>query len=315
MRSFEESSLGPIGAAPKLFRRKRFLVLGGQGQLGRELQCMSKSDDIDMILMGKREADVTDRNVIRRAVEGFAPDVVVNAAAYTQVDEAESQQEAAWNVNCIGAGFVATACAAAGIPLIHISTDYVFDGEKRSPYTETDLPGPLCAYGLSKEAGERAVRSSWSKHVILRTGWLYGRHGRNFLKMVMKLAVERDKLWIVSDQLGNPTTTEDLATGIMVAGSKVLEGSGLWGTYHFAGCGAASRYEFARGIVRAQAAVTGRHPVVAAIQTTEYPTLAKRPPNSRLDSSRFYSSFGMRARSWETQVSGLVEAVFHDVRT
>lgn len=289
--------------------RLRFLVLGGDGQLGRELQSVSEHKGVRLLALGRRDADITDSETVRRVIHRFAPEIVVNAAAYTKVDAAESDREAAWKVNCEGAGIVAAECATAQIPLIHVSTDYVFDGSKAAAYTEEDSVAPLGAYGLSKEAGERAVRDIWPRHLILRTAWVYGCHGANFLKTILRLARDRDALRVVADQIGNPTATEDLASAILVAGNSALASDGLWGTYHFAGSGDASWHEFAMEIVAVQARWTGRHPLVSAIPSVEYPTPARRPANSRLDSGRFAAAFGVRAVPWKSRVPSIVEAV------
>ena len=289
--------------------RPRFLLFGGDGQLGRELQSVADRNGTSLVALGRRNGDITRQMDVGRALRQFAPDIVVNAAAYTKVDAAESEREVAWKVNCVGAGVVAAECAAARVPLIHVSTDYVFDGSKSAAYTEDDAVAPLGSYGGSKEAGERAVREAWAEHLIVRTAWVYGSHGANFLKTVMRLARERDVLRIVSDQIGNPTATEDLATAILVAGNGALASGGPWGTYHFAGSGDASWHEFAIEIVAAQSRWTGRHPVVTAIPTSDYPTPAKRPANSRLDSGRFAATFGVRALPWRSRIPPVVEAV------
>lgn len=287
----------------------RFLVLGGEGQLGRELQFLARRTGVNVSALGRREADISIVESVRAAIAAARPDVVVNAAAYTKVDLAESEITAAWAANCRGAGIVAVECAAAGVPLLHVSTDYVFDGTKSAAYLETDPVAPLGVYGVSKEAGESAVRAAWEKHVIIRTAWVYGRHGANFLKTMVRLASERDSLRVVADQIGNPTATDDLAEAILIAGNSVLKADGGWGTYHFAGSTEASWHEFAVAIVDAQAAHTGYRPSVAAISTAEFPTAARRPANSRLDSTRFSSTFGFTALPWRSRVGPVVEAV------
>jgi dTDP-4-dehydrorhamnose reductase len=294
--------------------RLRFLVFGGDGQLGRELQSLSEHSGLSLVALARRHADITEPAAIRRALHQFEPDIVVNAAAYTKVDAAEQARETAWKVNCAGAGVVAAECAAARVPLIHVSTDYVFDGAKDAAYIEGDPVAPLGAYGLSKEAGEQAVRSEWARHLIVRTAWVYGCHGTNFLKTILRLAREHDTLRVVGDQIGNPTATEDLARAIVIAGSGALASDDLWGTYHFAGSGDASWHEFASEIVAAQARWTGRYPVVTAIPAIEYPTLARRPANSRLDSGRFAAAFGFRAMPWRMRVPTIVAAVLQGTR-
>jgi dTDP-4-dehydrorhamnose reductase len=277
------------------------------------MQSASHRKAVSLVALGRCHTDITDSTAVGDALHRFAPDIVVNAAAFTKVDAAESDPETAWKVNCDGAGIVATECAAARVPLIHVSTDYVFDGTKSTPYTETDGVAPLGEYGNSKEAGERAVRESCSRHIILRTAWLYGCHGANFLKTIVKLAFERDELRVVADQIGNPTATEDLANAVLVAGARACSSGGIWGTYHFAGSGEASWHDFATEIVQVQARWTGRLPAVTAIGTLEYPTPAKRPANSRLDSTRMSAAFGVKAVPWRNRVPTIVEAVLEQM--
>lgn len=291
----------------------RFLVLGGDGQLGRELQAAARRPGVDVIALGRGAADITDADEVRRALRHFAPQIVVNAAAYTRVDDAQTQREDAWKINCQGAGVVAAACATVRAPLIHISTDYVFDGAKDAPYTEADAVAPLGTYGLSKAAGEQAVRETWPAHLIVRTSWTYGRHGSNFLKTILRLSLERDVLRVVADQVGSPTASEDLATAILAAGTEVLASHDRWGTYHFAGSSDASRYDFAAKVVDEQARRTGRRPTVTAISTADYPTPARRPLNSRLDSTRFSAAFGRTAKRWQARVPAIVESVLGDM--
>ncbi|WP_422002622.1 dTDP-4-dehydrorhamnose reductase [Reyranella sp.] len=290
----------------------RFLVFGGLGQLGRELQLAARRKGVALTAVGHRDADVGRPDSVRDAIVRARPDVVVNAAAYTKVDLAEAEPVAAWTANCLGAATVASECAAADVPLVHLSTDYVFDGSKPSAYDESDAVAPLGVYGASKEAGEKAVRAAWHKHLILRTAWVYGRFGSNFLKTMVRLARERESLRVVSDQVGNPTATEDLAEAVLCAGAGAAASDDRWGTYHFAGSEEASWHEFAVAIVEAQASRTGRRPPVAAIPTVEFPTPARRPANSRLDSARFISAFGLGAASWRSRVGPVVNAVLED---
>lgn len=288
----------------------RFLVLGGRGQLGTELSARAALRGIPLVALGRDDVDITSRSAIRRAFGEFRPDVVVNAAAYTNVDTAEVDHETAWRVNCVGAGIAAAECALADIPLMHLSTDYVFDGVKPVAYLEADPVAPLGMYGASKAAGEVAVRRCWSKHLIIRTAWVYGQFGANFLKTIVRHARERDCLMVVTDQVGTPTATEDLADAVFAAGSSSILGSeAIWGTYHFAGPEDASRYEFARAIVELQAQWTGRWPMVHPIVSSEYPSLAKRPANSRLDSKLFSDTFGIKAMPWKSRLSSIVEIV------
>ena len=250
---------------------------------------------------------------VRSVLSEVGPDVIVNAAAYTKVDLAETQPDEAFRANRDGPAVLAAASAAASIPLVHLSTDYVFDGSKSSPYVESDQVAPLGIYGRSKEAGEQAVRQRCREHVIIRTAWMYGRHGTNFLKTMLRLAAQRAAWGVVDDQLGNPTSTEDLAAAIMAAAMRAVAKDRCWGTYHFAGCGDATWYDFATEIVSAQAHITGRYPTVKRISTADYPTPAKRPANSRLDSTRFAEVFGVRAKPWRERVGPVVRAVLGEM--
>jgi dTDP-4-dehydrorhamnose reductase len=285
------------------------LVFGGGGQLASELVAIAAAEGTALTAVTWQQADITDPAQVARAIDDARPSLVVNAAAYTAVDKAESEPEMAMAVNATGAGHVAQACAALNVPLVHISTDYVFDGEKAGLYCEDDPIAPLGVYGRSKAAGERAVRESWSRHLILRTAWLYGIYGANFLKIMLRLAVERDELRVVADQRGSPTSTTDLARAIFVAAAVMKNGVELWGTYHVTGSGETTWHGFASRVVEAQAAVTDRRPRVIPISTDEYPTAARRPRNSVLDCSKFAIAFGYRAPEWSASVDRTVAAL------
>lgn len=193
--------------------------------------------------------------------------------------------------------------------MIHISTDYVFDGSKPSAYREDDPISPLGVYGRSKVAGEDAVRQALDRHLILRTSWVYGAHGTNFLKTMLRLARERSELRVVADQRGCPTATIDIADAILSIAPVLAGGAPVFGTYHFAGSGVTTWHGFAIAIVKAQAAFTGRRPEVVPISTSEYPTVARRPANSELDSTRFASTFGLRAADWQERTRAIVSAL------
>jgi dTDP-4-dehydrorhamnose reductase len=287
----------------------KLLVLGAQGQLGQELAALCAARGIAARLMTRRECDIADPSQVRAALDGARPSVIVNAAAYTKVDQAEKEASLAQRANCDGPALLAQASADHGIPLIHVSTDYVFDGSKPSAYVETDPVMPLGVYGLSKEAGERAIRSVQDRHIIVRTAWVYGVYGRNFLKTMLDLAASREGWGVVNDQVGNPTGTADLAEALLTAAEKSSRSGTCWGTYHFAGQGDATWFEFAEEIVAAQAAFTGKRPVVKAISTEEYPTPARRPRNSRLNSDLFASVFGIRALPWRARTRNVVKAI------
>ncbi|MGH6842774.1 MAG: dTDP-4-dehydrorhamnose reductase [Methylocella sp.] len=290
------------------------LVLGAAGQLGREVLALAKARDIEAIGYNRLKADITDFASVKAAILAVKPRLVLNAAAYTAVDRAEGEPEAAYAANAAGAETVARAAALQQVPVIQISTDYVFDGTKIGAYVETDPLAPLGVYGKTKAAGEALVRHENPRHFILRTSWVYGRHGANFLKTVLRLAGEREELRIVADQRGCPTATQDLAEAVLAIDRALTNGIEAFGTYHFAGDGATTWHEFARAIVEAQAPATGLLPKVSPIAAADYKTPARRPANSELDSSLFASVFGYRARAWQTRVQETVEMLFADAR-
>jgi dTDP-4-dehydrorhamnose reductase len=287
----------------------KLLILGANGQLGQELTSLCKIRGLPAFSASKDTCDIAEPDQVIATFESSRPDVVVNAAAYTQVDGAESNSELAYRVNRDGASVVAGVSATFNVPLIHISTDYVFDGAKPAPYVEQDEVQPLGAYGLSKEAGEREIRRQSPRHVILRTAWVYGCFGKNFLKTMVNLAATRENWGVVDDQIGTPTATLDIAEAILCAATKVGSADGPWGTYHFAGAAEGSWCAFARDIVAEQAKYTGKTPSIRALTTEEYPTVARRPKNSRLNSDQFAATFGYRAKSWRERVPSIVEVL------
>lgn len=285
------------------------LVVGGNGQLGQELATAATSRRTPLSALDRAQADITDAAAVAGALAACRPSLVVNAAAYTKVDLAEADVANAVAVNADGAAILASACANAGIPLLHISTDYVFDGTKRGPYAESDPVAPLGVYGRTKAAGEAAVREIQPRHVILRTAWLYGAFGRNFLKTILRLAQERDELRVVDDQHGSPTSTRELAAAILRIAPRLVSGADVWGTYHLTGAGATTWHGFATAIVAAQSPLTSRAPKVTAITTAEYPTPAARPANSVLDCSRFERVFGFRTNPWADEAADITRMV------
>jgi dTDP-4-dehydrorhamnose reductase len=282
---------------------KPILVFGAAGQLGREIMKLAAERGLEAAGLTHGEADITDAAAIARALAAVTPHLIVNAAAYTAVDKAESEPAAAAAINSEGAGTVARLAAAAGVPIIHFSTDYVFDGTKTGPYVETDPIAPLCVYGKTKAGGEANVRAAAPRHVILRTSWMFGQFGNNFLKTMLRLARETDRLRVVADQYGCPTSTVDIAEAVLAIDRLIMAGQPAWGTYHFAGSGATSWHGFAEMIVAAQAKTTGRAPPVEAIATADYPAPARRPANSELESSRFAAKFGYRAQTWQARTA------------
>lgn len=287
----------------------RILLFGANGQVGRETAALAAARGVDLFGVDRARADIADPVAVARLFAEVAPTLAINAAAYTAVDRAESEPEAATRGNATGPGVLAERCARLGVPLIHISTDYVFDGTKAGAYVEADPIAPLGVYGRTKAAGEAAVRAADERHVILRTSWVYGVHGANFLKTMLRLAGERDRLTIVADQRGCPTATRDIAEALLAVARQMEAGTARFGTYHFAGSGVTTWHGFARAIISAAARHTGRTPEVAAITTADYPTPARRPANSELDSSLFERTFRYRAAPWETRVREIVDAL------
>jgi dTDP-4-dehydrorhamnose reductase len=282
------------------------LIFGGGGQLGTELARAAKLKAIPYAAFRHAEVDISDAEAVSQALNDKRPNLVVNAAAFTRVDLAETEIEAARVVNEVGPGVIASACAARQTPLIHISTDYVFDGSKPGAYVESDPIAPLGVYGRTKADGEEAVRRAWPRHVILRTSWVYGEFGSNFLKTMLQLAKDRDELRVVADQTGCPTSTREIAHAILRIAPRLSVESAC-GTYHFAGNGWTSWYGFASRIIAAQAEETGRRPKLIAIATKDYPTAARRPANSTFDCSHFESVFGFRANDWAQETDAIVK--------
>jgi dTDP-4-dehydrorhamnose reductase len=278
------------------------LVFGGNGQLGQELSRAAATRGLALQALARVEADIADGDAVDAMIERWKPSLVVNAAAYTKVDLAESNVEEARKTNEIGPGVVAQACAAAGIPMTHISTDYVFDGTKQDGYQESDPVCPINIYGSTKAAGEDAVRRVLERHVIIRTAWVYSEFGHNFLKTILGLAATRDELRIVADQHGSPTSAAELAEAVLNAGFAFLHDRNLAGTYHFTAGGVTTWHGFATRIVEAAAPITGRNPRVIPIGTSDHPTAVKRPANSLLDCRLFVEKFGFLPRHWTVGV-------------
>lgn len=278
---------------------RRILLFGGQGQLGQEFRARRAEWDMALHAPSRVDCDITDRLAVERAFEAAKPDVAVNAAAYTNVDRAESDTEGAYLTNVTGAAVVAEACERHGVPLIHVSTDFVFDGRKAAPYLESDPVSPINVYGASKAKGDDAVRRLASRHVIIRTAWLFSQYRTNFLIRMLQLARERDLLRIVDDEIGSPTSSYDLARAIAAAAARCAsDDKAPWGTYHFAGPDPASRYDFAALVIDLQASRTGRRPTLQRIKSVEYVSPARRPADSRLSSALFKATFGVEGTSW-----------------
>lgn len=295
----------------------RLLIAGWHGQVARALIERAPSlPHVKALAAGRAALDVRDPRSIERAFGDLAPTVAINTAAYTAVDQAETDEDAAFALNREGARLFARAAARRGVPVIHLSTHYVFDGTKPEPYVESDVPSPATVYGRSKLAGEEAVKEANPRHVIIRTGWVFGANGRNFATKILGSAAAGEPLRIVADQRGNPTFAPHLASAILELARRLAEGgqgAEAWGTYHAAGAGATSWHGLATEIL-ARAAKGGTTPAagVEAIASADYPTPAPRPMNSVLGCARFEETFGLRLPPWQEGVAACVAALAHD---
>ncbi|MFD1628161.1 dTDP-4-dehydrorhamnose reductase [Azospirillum griseum] len=289
----------------------KVLVLGSNGQLGFELMRANWAPGTDVVGLPYPDFDVTRPGDVDKAVADHAPDLLVNATAHTAVDKAESEVDLSFAVNRDGPGLMAAACAARGIPFIHVSTDYVFDGTKDGVYTEDDPINPLGVYGASKAAGEEAVRSTLAHHVILRTSWVYSAYGNNFVKTMLRFGKERDEMRVVADQHGSPTAAADLAAAIThIAGTIATAGAAAWGTYHLTGTGYTTWHGFAEQIFQRLEERTGKRPRLTAIGTADYPTPARRPANSRLDCGRARDRLGVACPPWPDSLDRVLDELF-----
>ena len=289
---------------------QRIFIAGEHGQVAQALGRAYKLRGDHVALVGRSTISVTDEPHLLSAVKAFNPDLVVNAAGYTAVDKAEDDKEAAFAINRDGAGFVAAAAKTAGVPVIHLSTDYVFDGRKQAPYLETDSTNPLNVYGESKLAGEIAVASCSSNYVILRTSWVCSPIGHNFVKTMLRLARDRDEVAVVDDQWGCPTFAADLAAVIISIGDKLASAddrSRCCGIYHASGAGETTWYRFAREIMAQSAAKGGPACRVRAIVSSEYPTRAKRPAYSCLDCSKIKRVFDISPPRWQISLQACLD--------
>jgi dTDP-4-dehydrorhamnose reductase len=285
------------------------LVVGGQGQLGRSLAEARSPAGVRVITVGRPELDLLRPESIGQTLDRLAPNVVVNTAAYTAVDKAETESDLAFAVNDHGVRRLAADCASRNTPIIHLSTDYVYDGSKQSPYVESDAVNPLSVYGRSKRAGELSVAAENPRHIILRTSWLYAPFGANFVRTMLHLAATRREIGVVDDQHGNPTYAPHLAEAILTIIEKI-SGERLfafpWGIYHAAGTGETTWFGFAQAIFRCYQALGYNIPLVRPITTAEYPRPVARPANSRLNTEKLAQSFGVRLPPWP---KGLAECL------
>ncbi len=289
----------------------RVLITGAGGQVGHELLRLAP-EGFEAMGMGSAELDIADAAQVAATVERLQPQLIINAAAYTAVDKAESEPERAWAVNRDGVAHLAIAAERLGIPVLHISTDYVFSGDARTPYRESDPPRPTGVYGASKLGGEVELVANCSRSLVLRTSWVFGVHGNNFVKTMLRLGREHEELGVVADQHGCPTSAASIARALWQLAAQYREQGTLpWGTYHFSGAPACSWYEFAVEIFR-QAHELGllpHVPQVRAIATADYPTPARRPAWSVLDGSKLQDACRIPASDWKIDLGTVLKGI------
>ncbi len=287
----------------------KILVLGSKGQLGRELVQKASISGIRLRGTDIPQLDITNFKQVRDIISDFKPSIVVNTAAYTDVDRAENDIKTAFSVNRDGPAHIAKACKEDNIPLVHISTDYVFNGKKRTPYVESDPITPLGVYGQSKAEGESKVKEYLDKHIILRTSWLYGFHGHNFVKTILKIASQKESIQVVSDQHGSPTSAADLAGAVLsVCGSIQKDQFMKWGIYHYCGKSTTTRYGFAKEISRLSRPF-GKNKLkrIEPVTSEEYPALIKRPLYLVLDCSLIQKTFNIKQMPWQSSLKTTID--------
>lgn len=293
----------------------RLAITGRHGQITKAVQERVLGTDVDVVILARPHFDLSDRTSIKHAVASTGADIIVSAAAYTAVDRAETEPDIAHSINAAGVATLGEAAFEARIPVIHLSTDYVFSGEKHAPYIETDGTGPQSVYGLTKLAGERALSQSTSNHVILRTAWVYSPFGANFVKTMLKLARSRNEVRVVADQFGNPTSALDIADALLRIASTVLDQPNnpeLRGIFHLAAAGEASWAAFAETVFGISAEFGGPTAIVTPIASAEYPTPAKRPRNSRLCSEKLRSIYNIALPDWRMSLVDTVRRLLNE---
>ena len=280
----------------------KILITGAQGQVGKELTLLAREKGFNIVAASRADLDITHAQNVENYIAQNRPDIVINAAAHTAVDKAESEQELAFAINRDGARNIASACKKQNIPLLHISTDYVFDGTKQEPYSESDTVSPLGTYGESKWQGEEAIRQNLNDHIILRVAWVFGAQGNNFVKTMLRLGHDRDELNVVADQFGGPSPAKDIAQTLIDLVEQYQKDKNLaWGTYHYCGKSKTTWYDFAKEIFKQafKLGLLNKEVKVNPITTAEYPTAAKRPGNSMLDCTKLKTAFGIEMPEWK----------------
>lgn len=288
------------------------LLTGAGGQVGYEVNRLAAARGCALTALTRQQLDIGDAEAVEQIVSRFRPSLVINAAAYTAVDRAEQEVEAAMRANRQGPANLAAACHAHQIPLIHLSTDYVFDGNKDGAYGEEDPVAPTGVYGRSKWEGEEEVRARLTQHLTIRVSWVFGPHGNNFVKTMLRLAAERDELRVVADQHGCPTSATHIAETLLTLAARISKGDDLaWGTYHFCGMPETTWHGFAETIIGEACKIGLLDHVIPVhpITTSDYPTPARRPQNSVLDCRRIAKTFDITIPSWQEGLTTMLGAV------
>ncbi|MFT6918568.1 MAG: dTDP-4-dehydrorhamnose reductase [Cognaticolwellia sp.] len=288
----------------------KILITGKNGQVGSCLvDLLEAQTELTFLALDRDQLDITDANQVNKVVAEFKPNIIINAAAYTAVDKAEQESELAYAINHNGPQNLAIAANKVNAAIIHISTDYVFDGDSAESYVESDNTAPQGEYGRSKLAGEQGVAEACSRHIIVRTAWVFGEHGNNFVKTMLRLAKTRDSLGVVADQFGGPTYAGDIAKAILAIAKQLIDGNQAYGVYHYSGFPHVSWHTFAEKIfnIAVEQGVLKQSIQVNPITTRDYPTPAKRPANSRLNCHRIDSAFGIRQSDWQAALTRIKE--------
>lgn len=287
----------------------RVLITGCNGQVGFSLtEQLTKDANTEVLALDRDSLDITNQEAVNAAVTAFKPTIIINAAAYTAVDKAEDEVELSYAINRDGPKYLAQAAQELGAVILHISTDYVFEGNKLGEYAESDTTNPQGVYGKSKLAGEVEVADACGKHIILRTAWVFGENGNNFVKTILRLGSTRDALNIVGDQFGGPTYAEDIANALIQIAKRIDQGNAIkFGVYHFSGLPHVSWYEFAEAIFDSavEQSIISKKPCLTSISTEQYPTPAKRPNNSRLSTNKITNAFSIEASDWKVALNNI----------
>ncbi len=295
-------------------RARPILVIGNSGQMAKALVEVGGEN---IIALGRPHIDLTRAADLERTIDHTKPALVINAAAFTAVDDAERHDKSAFALNCHGPQALAELCTSRQLPLIHLSTDYVFDGQKSTPYEEADTPNPISVYGRSKYAGETAIGQTHPHHIIVRTAWVHSAVGKNFVKTMLNLAKTRDTVSVVADQFGNPTYAPHLAQALLQIATKILDDPGFeqWGIYHLAGAGCTNWADFAKFIYAQSALLGGPTASVLPIASAQFPTPAPRPENSQLNTDKSRRQFGITMPDWQDGVRAGVARILANAET